>query len=115
MIPAPHGAICAALLAQAMAVNIQALRARAAGHASLKKYREAAVLLTGDADADAEDAASWTGMLCGKLSVAPLGMLGLRREQIPALVEKAQRANRMKGNPLPLTPAELSEIVERSL
>lgn len=115
MLTAPHGAICAALLPHAIAVNVQALRSRAPGNPALRKYDEVARILTGNTQARAEDAASWTGTLCRKLSVAPLGVLGLRREQIPTLVERAQKANSMKANPLPLAAEELAHIAERSL
>ncbi len=115
MLSAPHGAICAALLPAAIAVNIRALRERAAGNPALAKYEEIARILTSNALAQAEDAAKWTAELCQKLAVSSLSELGLNREQIPGLVEKAQRASSMKGNPLPLTDAEIAEIAERSL
>jgi hypothetical protein len=34
---------------------------------------------------------------------------------VPALVAKAKLASSMKGNPLPLTDAELTEIAHRAL
>ena len=39
----------------------------------------------------------------------------MTRGDIPALVEKAKVASSMKGNPLPLTDAELTEIADRAL
>lgn len=114
MLSAPHGAICAALLPHAIALNIQALRNRAPGHDALRKYAEAAAILTCDVQAHPEDGALWVSLLCRKLAVASLGLLGLRGEQIPVLVEKAQSASSMKSNPLPLTVAELTELVERA-
>lgn len=115
MLSAPHGGICAALLPSAIAVNIQALRKRAAGNPALAKYEEAARILTGDGQAHAEDTVEWTAELCQKLAVSSLSELGLSRDQIPGLAEKAQRASSMKANPLPLTEAEIAEIAERSL
>src|SRR2546430_5252241 len=48
MFDAPHGAVCAALLAPALAVNLRALESRAPSHPSLGRLRELAVLVTGD-------------------------------------------------------------------
>ena len=55
MFKAPHGAICAALLPQAMAMNRAALQARAPGSPMAGRYDEIARLLTGRAEARAED------------------------------------------------------------
>jgi alcohol dehydrogenase class IV len=115
MLSAPHGAICAALLPAAIAVNVQALRNRAAGNPALAKYEEMARILTGNGQAQAEDAAKWTTELCQKLAVSSLTELGLNREQIPGLVEKVRKASSMKANPLPLTDSEITEIAEHSL
>src|ERR1019366_8848920 len=53
--PAPHGAICAALLPHVMAANLRALRQRAPGSAALFRYGEVARLLTRNAGATADD------------------------------------------------------------
>jgi alcohol dehydrogenase class IV len=115
MFPAPHGAICAALLPHAMATNIAALRARSRESPALERYRHVACLLTGRADNSAEDGASWVCQLCRELEIPPLRTYGIREEDIPALVEKAGRASSMKGNPIVLDESELSEIVARAM
>jgi alcohol dehydrogenase class IV len=115
MLNAPHGALCAAILPHGIAINIQALRSRAPEHEALRKYRDAARILTDDLNAQPEDGAAWVATLCQQLSIAPLRAHGLEGRQIPALVEKAARANSMKGNPIPLTSQELTEIAERAL
>jgi len=114
MLNAPHGALCAAVLPHASAVNIRALRERAAEGEALKRYREAARTLTGNAKAEAEDCARSLEDTCRKLSVLSLRHYGLEREQIPELVEKAAKASSTKGNPIQLTTEELTEIVERA-
>jgi alcohol dehydrogenase class IV len=43
-----------------------------------------------------------------------LSALGVRRDQIPALV-KGSRGNSMDGNPRPVSDNELTEILERLL
>ena len=46
MLEAPHGAICAALLAPVVAINLRALQTRAAAHPALPRFQEIARLLT---------------------------------------------------------------------
>jgi len=115
MFDAPHGAICAAVLPGAMEVNIRALRERDAGAAALRKYEEVARILTGRAQASAEDGAKWVGELCRRLEVPPLGTYGVREGDVESLVEKAARASSMKGNPILLNTHELREIVTRAM
>jgi alcohol dehydrogenase class IV len=111
---APHGALCAAVLPHGIGGNIRALRKRAPDHVALRKYEEIARVLSGNPEAPAENAACWTASLCIQLGIPPLRKHGLRRDQIPNLVEKAQKASSMRGNPIPLTAAELTEIAEQS-
>jgi alcohol dehydrogenase class IV len=115
MFPAPHGAVCAALLAPVMATNLSALRQRAPVSPALQRYNEAARLLTGRPDATADDAVGWLRDLCGTLRIARLGAFGLTPADIPAVCDKAAVSSSMKGNPIALTPAELREILERAL
>jgi len=115
MFEAPHGAVCAALLAAGIRANIDALREREPRHPSLDRYRTIARLLTEDPGAIAEDVPQWIGNLTRQLGVAPLRTWGIDAADIPQLVGKAARASSMKANPIALTPAELTEVVERSL
>jgi alcohol dehydrogenase class IV len=112
--PAPHGAVCAALLPQVMRLNLQALQARAPQHDALRRYEEIARILTGNSLAAAEDGVQWVGNLCNTLKVQPLRACGLTPEAFPFLVEKAAQASSMKANPLPLTTEELMEILRRA-
>ena len=61
MFPAPHGAVCAALLPHAMTTNIRALRGRAPGSVALARYAEIARMLTGREEAQAEESAGRVG------------------------------------------------------
>jgi alcohol dehydrogenase class IV len=115
MFQAPHGAVCAALLAASLEVNLRALRARAPQHPSLSRFQEVAQLLTGRAEARAEEAIDWVKELCQALSVPGLRRYGLTEAEVPQLVEKARVASSMKANPLVLTDEELTEIAVRSL
>ena len=114
MFDAPHGALCAALLPHAMAVNIAALR-DAASQEGLMRYATVARILTARLDAAPEDSAAWVARLCGDLEIQPLRAYGVRPADIPALAEKAARASSMKANPIVLTPAQLEELLARAL
>jgi alcohol dehydrogenase class IV len=110
---APHGAVCAALLPYAMAVNVAALEQRQPH--KLARYAEVARLLTGQPHATAPDAVAWVAALCRRLEVPALRTYGVTAADLPALVEKAAQASSMKANPILLTEAELREIVTRAL
>ncbi len=114
MFGAPHGAVCAALLGPALELNVAALRARAPGSEALQRLSELAELLTGSSGAAPEEAANWCYALRRDLGVAGLDALGYRAERRDELVVKAMAASSMKGNPLPLEPAEIEALIERA-
>jgi alcohol dehydrogenase class IV len=113
--PAPHGAICAALLPHVMAANISALRQHAAGGDALRRYDEVARLLTGNTGATADDGVKWIRELVGNLQIKPLGAYGIREEHVADLVAKAANASSMKANPIALTPEELAETLRAAI
>jgi len=115
MFDAPHGALCAALLPQGMAVNIRAARARAPEGDTLRRYETVARLLTGKPDAAAEEGVEWVRLLCQELQIPPLRSYGIQERDVPTLVENASRASSTKGNPITLTADELREILTRAL
>jgi alcohol dehydrogenase class IV len=115
LLHAPHGALCAALLPFAMRINVSTLRERAPQREALARYRGVAVLLTGNELAEPEDAAGWLIQLSRDLNVRPLRSFGLSEAQIPRLVQKALKASSMRGNPLVLSEAELSSLIEEAL
>ena len=111
MFPAPHGAVCAAVLPHAMQVNVAALRRRAPDSLALRRYDEVARLLTGDPHADADHGVRWIAQLCDKLQIPPLRTYGVASTDVDDLIAKAANASSMKGNPIVLTPDELREII----
>ena len=76
---------------------------------------EVAALLTDQPDATAEDAIGWLNALTAALSIPGLASYGLETGDIAEVVTAAQRASSMRGNPIKLSDAEVSEIVSRSL
>src|SRR2546430_3381216 len=69
MFPAPHGAVCAALLPHAVEINVEALRARAPHSEALRRYETVGRLLTGQPHASAEDAVWWLTEICERLEI----------------------------------------------
>jgi alcohol dehydrogenase class IV len=119
MFPAPHGAVCAALLPHVMDVNVRALRARASENARapelLTRYDHVARLLTGRPHATAPDGVACVAALCQELEIPPLRTYGVAESDLALLVERAAQASSMKGNPIVLTGEELREIISRAL
>jgi alcohol dehydrogenase class IV len=114
--PAPHGAVCAALLPHVMDANIHALRQRdTAGGDALRRYDEVARLLTGNTGATADDGVKWVRKLVADLQIPRLGGFGVREEHIADLIAKAAHASSMKANPVALTPEELAETLRAAI
>jgi alcohol dehydrogenase class IV len=104
MFPAPHGAVCAALLPHVMEVNLRALR----------RFDEISQLLTGRRDATADEGLAWVRELCRALKVQPLRAHGIAPHDFAELAGKAAQASSMKANPIVLSRAELNDILERA-
>jgi alcohol dehydrogenase class IV len=115
MFPAPHGAVCAALLRPVMEMNLRALRERQPHHPALRRYDEIARLLTGNMTATAEAGAAWVKALCADLSIPPLRAYGVKAADLDEVCDRAAQASSMKGNPIALKNAELREIMHAAL
>jgi len=113
--PAPHGAVCAALLPHVMAANLRALRQRAPASDALRRYEEVARLLAGNTGVTADDGVEWVLELVGDLQIPRLGNYSLREEHVTDLVAKAANASSMKANPIALTKEELADTLRLAL
>jgi alcohol dehydrogenase class IV len=111
--PAPHGAVCAALLPGAVRVNLRV--ARASGSPAVERFAVVARTLTGRPDARAEDAVEWLDRLRDDLGIPRLGAYGVSAADGPALAEAAARASSTKGNPVPLSDEDLHEVLTAAL
>jgi len=49
------------------------------------------------------------------LAIPPLRRYGVTQDQLADVVAKAQNASSMRGNPLQLTPDELTDVLQASL
>lgn len=115
LLGAPHGVVCAALLPAVMDANVRALAARAPASPALARYRDIARIVTGRSDAPSEEGVAWVHSLVAALSVPGLARHGLAVGQIAPLVAQARSSSSMRGNPIELADAELTEILERAL
>ena len=115
MFDAPHGAICAALLPHVMEINLQVMRGRVSNTDLINRLDEIGSLLTGNPAAVGEDGVTWLLNLCEAMEVPSLGSYGLTSANFPALIEKAIVSSSMKGNPVQLTEAEMTDILKRAM
>jgi alcohol dehydrogenase class IV len=112
MFPAPHGAVCARLLAPVTRANLAALRARAPAHPSLARYDEVARLLTGDPAAGADESVVWLENLARDLRIPALAAWGIAAADFDAIAGKAAAASSMKANPIVLSQTELCAVLD---
>ncbi len=112
--PIPHGVACGTLLAEATAINLQALRSRNPEHPALSRYAHVGHLLcqyTFTSDTEAADGLvallrQWVSLL----KLPTLGEWGVTPADIPRIVANA-RGNSMKTNPIMLTDLDISAIL----
>jgi alcohol dehydrogenase class IV len=115
MFKAPHGAICGRLLPFVMEMNIKALQMREPESPSLTRYREVAQIVTGKKVAAPSDGINWVRNICSRLKLPPLSEYKITEADFPLLVEKAQVASSMNGNPVQLIEKELVKILQQAL
>jgi alcohol dehydrogenase class IV len=110
MFDAPHGAVCAALLAPVMEANV-----RAGGAPVRERYAEVARLVCGAADATAGDGVRWVRALTGALGIPGLRAYGVGEEHVEVLCERAAAASSMRGNPVVLDRETLRGVLRAAL
>jgi len=115
MFPAPHGAICAALLPHVMEANLRASRQREPKNPAIPRYESVARLLTGKSRATADAGVEWVRKLVADLQTPALRTYNITRDHTSELLERAAKASSMKANPIVLTPEELAQILEGAL
>ncbi|MFZ1410485.1 MAG: iron-containing alcohol dehydrogenase, partial [Micropruina sp.] len=109
---APHGAICAALLAATCRTNLSALSDLDPAHPALGRYAAAGEFLSGERGT--VPLLEWIEETVSLLQVPGLIGLGLPRERFAEACEKAAAASSMKGNPVALDREQLLGILEAS-
>lgn len=107
---AAHGAICGALLPHGLAVNAEAAR-DAQTQARIGEIRGwIAEALGGDAAGAFDTLAAWAK----HAGLPGLDALGIGADARARTATDAAGSSSMKANPVPLTPAQLAEIMERA-
>ena len=115
MFNAPHGTLCAALLPLVTEANINILIERELENPVLMRYQTAARILSGDENATPHILVEWLKDLSKKLQIPPLQSFGVTQKDIPAVIVKAGNSSSMKGNPIGLTPDDLTKIMHQVL
>ena len=113
--PAPHGAVCAALLGPVWRANVDTLRNADPHHPALQRYQQAARWLTGNPGAAIDDGLRWITDSVAGWQVPRLARYGLTPTDFPALAQAAQASSSMKGNPIRLPDAVLQQALAEAL
>jgi alcohol dehydrogenase class IV len=115
MLHAPHGSLCAALLAPVLSVNAAALAARGRETPAFTRLAELARLLTGEQEATTADGIQWARSATHAAGIPGLSRWGATRADFARMVSAARAASSMKGNPVALSDAELTQVLELAL
>lgn len=111
---APHGAVCAALLAPVWKANAEIVQ-KSADSRLQERFQQAAGLLTGQPKADPQQAEALLRQMTKTLGIPSLRSFGLQEDHLCEMAEKASRASSMKGNPVSLPQEQLIEILREAL
>lgn len=112
---APHGALCAALLAPVTAANIRALRQRAPESPILGRYAQVYRWIGVDQEEAPEALVGFLQGLVSRLGIPSLTTWGVTAADFEEAVRKGQESSSMKGNPIQLTDAELHGVLTGAL
>jgi len=112
---APHGALCAALLAPVTAANIQALRQRDPGSPILGRYAEVSRWIGTEKGETPEALVGSLRELVSRLGIPRLAHWGVTAADLGDLIRKGQDSSSMKGNPIRLTDSELHGVIHGAL
>lgn len=114
-IQAPHGAICACLLANVMEQNLSAINHRNPDQLVLERFDMIGKILCDDPAAKASDAVNWIREFVNHAEIPTLSFYGLTEQKFNTIIENSMRASSMKGNPISLSKDELRCVLQRSL
>ena len=116
--PIPHGIVCGTLVAEATAINIQAMQERDNNNIGLKKYADIGRIFLDDSSLTDEDARkdliNALFNLTTQMDLPLLKEYGIRIEHLEHIVGNS-RGSSMKTNPIVLTDDEIRNIVFRRI
>lgn len=111
---APHGAVCAALLAPVWLANWTLVNA--SEDVSMKeRFADAGLLLTQNQETRGDRIATFLSDLTRRLEIPRLSSFGITESDLPDIAAKAAQASSMKGNPVILSQEVLIGILEAAL
>ncbi|MDQ5909239.1 MAG: hypothetical protein QG599_1334 [Pseudomonadota bacterium] len=116
--PIPHGVVCGTLVGAATRINLVALRERDLNNPAWRKYAHAGDLLYGRHFPSPEEGHAallallneWTE----RLNLPRLSAYGIQASDFPHVVAHS-RGSSMKTNPLVLSDAEITEVLQQRL
>lgn len=112
MTGAPHGEICASLLAATLAVNRRAMAV--AGRDGTRIDEIDAMLAAAFGDQPGACGFDKLGGWIAASGIGTIDALGLAADDFAAVADQSQGSSSMRGNPVPLTMTDLIDILERS-
>jgi alcohol dehydrogenase class IV len=115
MFHAPHGAICACLLAPVTSMNVKALEERMPNAPALERYHEIARILTAKDGASIKEGIDWLQSLKASLNISGLSEYKITKTSFSEIIDKALVASSMRGNPIQLRREELELILNEAL
>ena len=111
---APHGAVCAALLAPVWLENWKLVKA-SKDDAMQDRFTDAGMLLTHNQVLDGDRVAVFLSDLTQRLNIPRLSTYGIQESDLPDIATKAAAASSMKGNPVKLSHQKLVAILREAL
>ncbi|CAH6924833.1 Iron-containing alcohol dehydrogenase [Vibrio chagasii] len=111
-ISAPHSVITARLAPFVMLENIEVAREHQRSDI-LERYQRIAQIVTGKAQASAEDAIQWLSEVLDTLKLPSLLDFGVCEAQFEEVSADALKSVAIKGNPLPLNQERLIHILQQ--
>ena len=116
---APHGAVCGALLAPVVEMNMTALAKENPKHPVLERYSKLGTImargLKGGNFEGGEDLASMIYKLAGKLGIPGLAAYGIAEKDIGSIAVAALKASSMRHNPAALNEELLTGAIRKAL
>ncbi len=109
---APHGEVCASLLAACIEKTVQVLEAKDPNSEYLAKFQEVAKIITKNNEAKGEDGVAWIRKLCLEMKVSRLADFGISKDDFKVIAEKSSTSSSMQGNPIKLSMDDLFWILE---
>lgn len=119
MVNAPHGLICARLLGSVITANIVMVKEQLkwAGQKesalkSLMKYQEVARILTGNPDAEPDDASYYINEIAQYMHIRDIAFPEVDSKQIDLVTRQSEKSSSMKGNPVALSSDQIKNIIK---